>query len=218
MEYKFNNLHKILKDKIDPQKTKEILKQCKIATQYQTPEEQYQLGECITQDINEFKLKPVMLAIPLFYAAANKGHVNSQLRMSLYLEYDNHPDSIKYLKMAMAQGSESAFLNFFYNYIKNKNAYLSEHAIVKKILRRYKKSKDGETLSHVAVYYENVEHDYKKALTYYKKTILTREVERLTMFLKYQKNPTKEGREQLAKNYSNEYTIVANKLKHFYIS
>lgn len=159
-----------------------------------------------------FRLDTNMLAIPLYYAAANKGHAPSQMRMALYLEYDKHKDSIKYLKMAMAQNYQKAFLGFFINYVKKKKEYLAEPEIFKKILKNYKNSNDEELFSHVANYYENIENDYKNALKYYKKTILTGQVERLKMFLKYQKHPTKEGREELAKKYPTIYKIVANKI------
>ena len=220
MEYKFANLKKEYANSVTFQKTEEILKECNFATKYQkildngTSEEQYQMGMCLVKNNGVRKVDTLLLASPLFYAAANNGHVEAQYMMFVYLEEDKHKDAIIYLKMAVEQNHLDAEVRFFRNYQKKRKEYLAEPKIFNKIIKRFEKSKDEDIRVTIGLYYENTKHDYKKAIKYYKGTLFKNEIERLKLVLYEQEHPSKALREEIIKKYPKIYKIVANKIVH----
>ena len=212
MEYTFSKIKKEFANAASVGKTEDILKSCKVATKYQkildngTPEEQYELGDCLTKTNGILKIETVMLALPLFYKAANHGHAESQFQMFYYLDEDKHKDAILYLKMAVENGHSRAQLIFFNKYLNKRVGYATEQKTFKNILKEFEKSADERTLVRTGLYYERVEKDYKKT------NVFKNQVERLEMVLKEQENPSKALREEIVKMFPKYYKFVGNKM------
>jgi tetratricopeptide (TPR) repeat protein len=220
MEYAFRNIHKSYGKVNNVGTTKDILKECNVSTKYDsvlengTPEEQYEIAKCIIMKSHFRNIDALMLALPLFYAAAKNGHVASQYQMYVYLEEDKHKDAIVYLKTAIDNGDEIAKWAFFRNYILRRKDYLAEPELFNKILKHFEKSTDEYTRVDIGLYYENIIHDYKKAIKYYKNTLLDGEIERLQMVLYEQEHPNKQLRQDIIKKYPKIYKIISNKIVH----
>jgi tetratricopeptide (TPR) repeat protein len=210
--YKENNPLN-LKDKL------EILKNCKFdkvfvkTLEHGTAEEQYDLGSCMIDQHGVHLIDTVILALPLFYAAAHKGHVPSQFIMSRYLGEDNHADEIVYIKMAIVHDYYPALFQFFRNYVGGRKIYVAEpKELFDSVLKKLKKIESTEPDSVLtvifALYYEIDMCDYATAIKYYKKSkTLSGEVERIKMVLKEEKTPSKSLREEIVKKYPKFYKL-----------